>query len=124
MLSKMLQVNLSDCKLKTVSECFLKFCRHTYFAENHLNAFSFHPASAKNVPEPQIDIISSLCGSSVAWFYMMIEGASDGAVKVGLPRKLATELAARAMVGAGNMVLKTGKHPGEVRLKSLANPVC
>eukprot|EP00795_Rhopilema_esculentum_P017263 gene17263-8826_t len=72
-------------------------------------------ASAENVPEPQIDIISSLCGSSVAWFYMMIEGASDGAVKVGLPRKLATELAARAMVGAGNMVLKTGKHPGELK---------
>ena len=46
---------------------------------------------------------------------MMIEAASDGAVKVGLPRKLATELAARAMVGAGNMVLKTGRHPGEVR---------
>ena len=46
---------------------------------------------------------------------MMIEAASDGAVKVGLPRKLATELAARAMVGAGNMVLKTGKHPGAVR---------
>ena len=43
----------------------------------------------------------------------MIEAASDGAVKVGLPRKLATQLAARAMVGAGNMVLRTGKHPGE-----------
>ena len=46
---------------------------------------------------------------------MMIEAASDGAVKVGLPRNLATELAARAMVGAGKMVLETGKHPGAVR---------
>ena len=70
---------------------------------------------AELVPEPQIDIIASLCGSSVAWFYMMVEGASDGAVKCGLPRKLATELAARALVGAGNMIIKTGKHPGEVK---------
>ena len=68
----------------------------------------------ERVPEGYIDIISSLCGSSVAWFYMMIEAASDGAVKVGLPRGLATDLAARAMVGAGMMVLKTGRHPGEV----------
>ncbi len=68
------------------------------------------------MPEPQIDIISSLCGSAVAWLYMLMEAASDGAVKCGLPRKLATELAARSMVGAGNMVLKTGKHPGEVLL--------
>jgi len=72
-------------------------------------------ALAEKVPEGHIDVISSLCGSSVAWFYMMIEAASDGAVKVGLPRKLATELAARAMVGAGNMVLKTGRHPGELK---------
>eukprot|EP00112_Aurelia_sp_Birch-Aquarium-sp1_P010516 Seg2241.4 transcript_id=Seg2241.4/GoldUCD/mRNA.D3Y31 product="Pyrroline-5-carboxylate reductase 3" protein_id=Seg2241.4/GoldUCD/D3Y31 len=70
---------------------------------------------AELVPEPQIDIVASLCGSSVAWFYMMVEGASDGAVKCGLPRKLATELAARALVGAGNMIIKTGKHPGELK---------
>ena len=70
---------------------------------------------AELVPEPQIDIIASLCGSSVAWFYMMVEGASDGAVKCGLPRKLATELAARALIGAGSMIIKTGKHPGEVK---------
>eukprot|EP00794_Sanderia_malayensis_P001460 gene1460-1614_t len=70
---------------------------------------------AVEVPEPQIDIVSSLCGSSVAWFFMMIEAASDGAVKCGLPRKLATELAARALAGAGHMVLETGKHPGELK---------
>ena len=83
-----------------------------------LNCFLFVVGRAVSVPESQIDMISSLCGSSVAWFYMLIEAASDGAVKVGLPRKLATELAARAMVGAGNMVLQTGKHPGEVGIEN------
>lgn len=95
-----------------INHCLYKLTSKV-FIETILFCFSI--ALAEYVPEPQIDIISSLCGSSVAWFYMMIEAASDGAVKVGLPRKVATELAARAMVGAGNMVLKTGKHPGEVR---------
>ena len=69
---------------------------------------------AEMVPESQIDIVSALCGSSVGWFYMMIEALSDGAVKVGLPRQSATKLAAHSMVGAGKMVLETGMHPGEV----------
>ena len=57
---------------------------------------------------------AALAGCSVAWFYMMIEALSDGAVKNGVPRNLSYSLAAKAMEGAAKMVLETGKHPGEV----------
>ena len=36
---------------------------------------------------------------------------ADAGVKQGLPRDLAYKLAAQTMVGAGKMVLSTGKHP-------------
>jgi pyrroline-5-carboxylate reductase len=36
---------------------------------------------------------------------------ADAGVKQGLPRDLAYKLAAQTMIGAGNMVKKTGLHP-------------
>ena len=42
---------------------------------------------------------------------MFSEALADAGVKQGLPRNLAYRLAAQTMVGAGKMVLHTGKHP-------------
>ena len=40
---------------------------------------------------------------------------ADAGVKMGLPRDLAYRLAAQTMVGAGQMVLKTGNHPAQLK---------
>lgn len=45
----------------------------------------------------------------------MMEGLSDGGVKLGLPRELATKLAAYTMLGAAKMVLETGAHPAVLK---------
>ncbi|MBP1721347.1 MAG: pyrroline-5-carboxylate reductase, partial [Deltaproteobacteria bacterium] len=40
---------------------------------------------------------------------------SDAGVLMGLPRDIATKLAAQTLVGAAKLYLVTGKHPGELR---------
>ena len=40
---------------------------------------------------------------------------SDGGVAAGLPRDIATKLAAQTVLGGAKMVLKTGQHPGALK---------
>lgn len=70
---------------------------------------------AAEVPEPQLDAVTGLSGSGPAYAYLMIEALSDGGVRMGLPRDVATQLAAQTLLGAARMVLETGEHPGALK---------
>lgn len=67
------------------------------------------------VPENLLDAVTGLSGSGPAYIYQVIEALSDGGVLMGLPRTVATALAAQTVKGAAEMVLQTGLHPGELK---------
>lgn len=65
--------------------------------------------------EKLMDAVVAASGSSPAYVYMLIEAMADAAVSEGLPRQMAYNICAAAVEGSASMVLKTGKHPGELK---------
>jgi pyrroline-5-carboxylate reductase len=65
--------------------------------------------------EELMDGVTALSGSGPAYAYIIIEALAEGGVKVGLPRHLATKLAAQTLLGGAKMVMETGEHPAKLK---------
>ncbi|MFT4114114.1 MAG: pyrroline-5-carboxylate reductase [Silvibacterium sp.] len=63
------------------------------------------------VDEKHMDAVTGLSASGPAFIYIILESLAEAGVKVGLPRDIATLLAAQTTFGSAKMVLETGYHP-------------
>jgi pyrroline-5-carboxylate reductase len=63
------------------------------------------------VDEKHMDAITALSASGPAFVFVILESLAEAGVKVGLPREMATTLAAQTLFGSALLALETGHHP-------------
>ena len=89
-------------------------CGGTHAGPGHLEiARAMFDAVGRTIvlDEKHMDAVTGLSASGPAFAYIILESLAEGGVKVGLPRDVATLLAAQTMKGAASVVLETGDHP-------------
>ncbi len=89
-------------------------CRGRYATEEQLQlATTLFDTIGRtvNVDEKHMDAVTGLSASGPAFIYIILESLAEAGVKVGLPRDIATLLAAQTTFGSAKMVLETGYHP-------------
>ena len=89
-------------------------CRGAHAAPGDLEiARSMFDAVGRTIvlDEKHMDAVTGLSASGPAFAYIILESLAEGGVKVGLPRDVATLLAAQTMKGSASVVLETGDHP-------------
>ena len=69
-----------------------------------------------------ISIPFSVFNCSNSEFEIVFPGLADGGVCQGLPRDLAIKFAAQTVMGAAKMVLETGSHTGQLKVKGKSSP--
>jgi pyrroline-5-carboxylate reductase len=101
-----------------IGEGMLAICRGNHASRDDLDLAEtvFAPLGrVARVDEEHMNAVTGLSGSGPAFVYVIIEALSEGGVMIGLPRKVAVEMAAQTVRGAAGMVLQTGRHPAALK---------
>lgn len=94
------------------------FCCNDYVSPDDADnvVFALEAAGAVDcLEEHLIDAGCAVSGCGPAFVYLFMEALADGAVAAGLPRQKAMMYAAQTVLGASEMLLQSGKHPGELK---------
>jgi len=67
------------------------------------------------IDERYMDAVTAFSGSGPAYVLVFYEALLLAGLKVGLPREIASELAAHTMIGSVYLLNKAGRHPAELR---------
>ena len=98
----------------TVGVGMTGICKGAHASAEHLEiAKTLFNAVGRTVvvDEKNMDAVTGLSASGPAFAYIILESLAEAGVKVGLPRDIATLLAAQTMKGSASVVLETGDHP-------------
>ena len=101
-----------------VGEGMTAICDDTTFSKedfDYAKGIFDSVGKTKVLPERLFDGVVAVSGSSPAYVYMMIEAMADAAVKEGIPRVYAYEMAAQSVLGSALMVLNSGTHPAALK---------
>lgn len=65
--------------------------------------------------ETYFDVVSAITGSGPAFMYQLMEAMADAAVKHGINRDKAYQMVGQLLVGSGQMLIESHKHPGQLK---------
>ena len=102
----------------SIGKGVIQYCANALVGKDALEAFLYDMRFSgvlDKLDEKLIDAGSALSGSGPAFVYLFIEALADGAVACGIPRAKALEYAAATVIGAGELVLASGQHPGALK---------
>ena len=70
--------------------------------------------TAVKIQEDKFPVFSAIAGCSPAYVYMFIDALAEGALRAGMPKKQALEIAASAVYGSAMLLAHSNKHPREL----------
>lgn len=69
------------------------------------------------VPESMMDAVTGLSGSGPGYVAVLVEALTDGGVRAGLPRAIASKLALQTVLGTAVLLQESRMHPAELKDK-------
>lgn len=67
------------------------------------------------LPEKLMEAYTALAASSPAWIFILIESLADGAVREGISRSVAYEVAAQVLAGSARLMSESALHPSVLK---------
>lgn len=102
----------------SVGRGMITWCHNAAVSEDHKSAFIGAMSAAGRldlIPEGMIDAASAIAGCGPAFVYMFADALADGGVACGLPRDKALTYAIETIIGAGEMMKASNKHPEQLK---------